>query len=134
MNYSNYHCHTTYCDGKNSVREMIDEAVRLGCPQLGFSGHSPVAVTDHNYPQLKEKCDKCFDEIAVLREEYRDRIRIFRGIEQDYLCPDPAVRYDYVIGSVHFIYADNGDCLAVDHSPEIQKKHVFELIDLLSEE
>ena len=122
MNYSNYHCHTTYCDGKNSVREMIDEAVRLGCPQLGFSGHSPTGFAKHNYSMRKKNCDEYFDEIGVLREEYRGRIKVFRGIEQEYYCQDPVDRYDYVIGSVHYLLSDEGDYLSVDHSAEIQKE------------
>ena len=40
MTYSNYHTHTTYCDGADSPEELVLEAIRLGCPEIGFSGHS----------------------------------------------------------------------------------------------
>ena len=30
MTFSNYHTHTTYCDGKDSPEELVREAVRLG--------------------------------------------------------------------------------------------------------
>ena len=36
---SNYHTHTCFCDGKNTPEEMVLEAIRLGCPEIGFSGH-----------------------------------------------------------------------------------------------
>lgn len=37
---SNYHTHSTFCDGKDTPEEMVLEAIRLGCPEIGFSGHS----------------------------------------------------------------------------------------------
>ena len=43
MPLSNYHTHTAYCDGKDTPRALVEEAVRLGCPALGFSGHSYTA-------------------------------------------------------------------------------------------
>ena len=36
---SNAHCHTTFCDGKNTVEEMAQEAIRLGFISLGYSMH-----------------------------------------------------------------------------------------------
>lgn len=33
---SNYHTHTRFCDGKNTPEEIVREAIRLGCPELGF--------------------------------------------------------------------------------------------------
>ena len=40
MRYSNFHTHTTYSDGKNSVRENIEAAIEKGMSALGFSDHS----------------------------------------------------------------------------------------------
>ena len=37
---SNYHTHSTFCDGADSPEELVIEAIRLGCPEIGFSGHS----------------------------------------------------------------------------------------------
>ena len=37
---SNFHTHTTFCDGENTPEELAVEALRLGCPAIGFSGHS----------------------------------------------------------------------------------------------
>ena len=36
----NLHTHTTYCDGKNTVSEMIRSALHKDFDVLGFSGHS----------------------------------------------------------------------------------------------
>ena len=38
--YSNYHTHTHFCDGADSPEAIVREALRLGCPEIGFSGHS----------------------------------------------------------------------------------------------
>ncbi len=38
--HSNYHTHTTFCDGENSPEEMVLAAIDAGLPELGFSGHS----------------------------------------------------------------------------------------------
>ena len=37
---ANYHTHTVFCDGRNTPEELVQEAIRLGCPEIGFSGHS----------------------------------------------------------------------------------------------
>ena len=29
---SNFHTHSTFCDGKDTLWELVEEAVRLGCP------------------------------------------------------------------------------------------------------
>ena len=39
----NLHTHSTFCDGKNTPREMIEAAIALGFNSLGFSGHAPPA-------------------------------------------------------------------------------------------
>ena len=40
---NNYHTHTTFCDGKDSPESLVQEAIRLGCAEIGFSGHSHLA-------------------------------------------------------------------------------------------
>ena len=36
MRYSNFHTHTTFCDGKNTAEEMVRAAITAGCPALGL--------------------------------------------------------------------------------------------------
>ena len=40
MTPSNLHTHTRYCDGRDTPEELILEAIKLGCPAIGFTGHS----------------------------------------------------------------------------------------------
>ena len=119
---SNYHTHSTFCDGKDTPEEMVLEAIRLGCPEIGFSGHSYTDF-DETYCMSIEgtkQYKKCIRELA---EKYRDRIRILLGVEQDYFSNAPTNGYDYVIGSVHYIKKD-GAYLTVDESAETQKRDV----------
>ena len=37
---TNYHTHTIWCDGKNTVEEMILSAMEKGFDAIGFSSHS----------------------------------------------------------------------------------------------
>ena len=42
MILSNFHTHTSFCDGKNTPEELVLYAIEQGCAELGFSGHSYV--------------------------------------------------------------------------------------------
>ena len=37
---SSVHCHSTLCDGKNTLQEMASAACAQGLTTLGFTGHS----------------------------------------------------------------------------------------------
>ena len=118
---SNYHTHTTYCDGKNTPEEMVLEAIRLGCPELGFSGHS---YMEADTASMSLKNTRAYiAEIRALQKKYAGEIKILLGIEQDYYSPQSTDGYDYVLGSVHFVKKD-GVYLSIDHSKEIQMNNV----------
>ena len=105
---SNFHTHSNYCDGKATLREMVDFAVAHGFTALGFSGHCPLpfentySITDH---------EGYCKEVRVLKEEYKDRINIHLGLEIDYVPGmledfSPLIEQgglEYTIGSIHLI-------------------------------
>ena len=105
---TNYHTHNELCDGKGSIEEYIEEALKKGFTALGFSSHAPLPVenewtlTDENLPLYLAKVDK-------LKAKWKDRIQIYKGLEIDYIpgsqTPgDPrwaALNLDYAVGSVH---------------------------------
>ncbi|MGN0301906.1 MAG: histidinol-phosphatase [Anaerotardibacter sp.] len=117
MAYSAFHNHTTYCDGKNTPEEMVLEAIKLGMPSLGFSGHS-YTFFDESYCMSKEATRAYLAELARLKERYADQITIFIGIEQDMYSTEPTAPYDFVIGAKHYLYKD-GIYLDVDDCPEV---------------
>ena len=100
-----FHVHTTYSDGVNSLREMVETAIERGYKYLGVADHSQTAVYAHgmNHDAVKKQCA----EIDRLNREYKD-FTIFKGIEADILPSgdldydfETLAKFDFVIGSVH---------------------------------
>ncbi|MBQ8392857.1 MAG: histidinol-phosphatase HisJ family protein [Clostridia bacterium] len=114
MKLSTYHLHTTYCDGKNTAEEMVQKAIELGCPEIGFSGHAYMDF-DGSWCMTVENTERYKKEITELKKKYKDKIKIYMGIEQDYFSCLDTSDYDYVLGSVHYVYK-NGEYLPVDLS------------------
>lgn len=121
MSLSSYHTHSTYSDGKSTLEEMVLSAIERGCEEIGFSDHAPMEFSC-DWSMEKERVEAYKSEIAGLREKYKGKIKIFLGIEQDYFSV-PAQGYDYVIGSVHFVYK-NGEYLPVDISADEVKAFI----------
>lgn len=113
-----YHAHTCFCDGKNTPEEMVLEAIRLGCREIGFSGHSHTPF-DGSYCMTKENTRRYIDAVRAVQRKYGDRIRILLGIEQEYFSEESTQGYDYIIGSVHYVEKD-GHYLSVDESKASQ--------------
>lgn len=109
---SNVHTHSVWCDGLNTAREMAYAAVALGFTDLGFSSHSPSPFDPTCSGVLDQPGYRA--EIAALRREYRGKLGILCGIEQDYYTPVNRADYDYIIGSVHYIALPRGVLFAAD--------------------
>lgn len=118
MTPSNYHTHTCFCDGKNTPEELVLEAIRLGCPEIGLSGHIHT-VFDSSFCMSKESTRAYVDAVRAARKTYGDQIKIWLGVEQDYYAQESTQGYDYVIGAVHYVKKD-GCYLPVDESKECQ--------------
>lgn len=103
----NLHTHSTYCDGKNTPREMIEKAIELGFDTIGFSGHSNT-VFDIDWHMTKENTELYKKEIAHLKEEYKDRISVLCGVEYEMFSGTPMDGFDYIIGSSHFVKTEDG--------------------------
>lgn len=115
MILSDYHVHTTYCDGKNTPREMVLAAIEKGIRKLGFSAHS---YTDFDKSYCLTEIEKYKAEINSLKAEFKDKIEIFCGVEQDYYSAYPVEEFDYAIGSVHYFKLGE-EYIPVDETAEI---------------
>lgn len=124
MRPSNYHTHTVFCDGRDTPEALVREAIRLGCPELGFSGHS-YTFFDESYCMSPAGTEAYKADVRALRQKYAGEIRILLGVEQDFYSEAPTDDYDYVIGSVHYVKKD-GCYLPVDESRELQQQTVAE--------
>ena len=114
----NYHTHTCFCDGKHTPEEIVQEAIRLGCKEIGFSGHSYTPF-DGSYCMTKENTLAYIATVRDLQTKYADQIKIYLGIEQDYHSPESTDGYDYILGSVHYVEKD-GAYLSIDESKQTQ--------------
>ena len=102
MQSMSLHVHSTYSDGDNAPEEMILAAIDAGLETVGFSDHS-YTFFDESYCIQKEQLEAYRTEIRTLAKKYRDQIRVLCGVEQDYYSEESTDRYDYVIGSVHYL-------------------------------
>ena len=124
MIFQNLHTHTIFSDGKNTPVEMIESAIEKGFDVLGFSDHSPMPFPcSWNVPlaQIPEYRET----IRSLAAVYRDKIEIALGLEVDRFTLPLTDRYDYTIGSTHYLYKD-GVYLEIDHSRERQETAIRE--------
>lgn len=118
----NLHTHTCYCDGKDKPVEIAETALTQGFKAIGFSGHeySPV---DEEFCMSREDTEAYRREILELKEAYKGRLKIYLGIERDYMGPGSDYPYDYVIGSVHNLKVGD-DYLSIDNTAEIMEANV----------
>ena len=108
MAKTNFHTHTTFCDGADAPEVMVLSAIERGFSVLGFSSHSDMVEDIVSYKA----------EIRRLAAKYKGRIRIFCGVEAEYDTGFARGDFDYVIGSTHYVTAPDGVRFAFDAAPE----------------
>lgn len=117
----NFHAHTQWCDGHDTLRDIALAASALGYKHFGFTPHSPVPIESPcNMAAADVAAYKA--EIGRVRKELEGIMEIYAGVEIDYLGKDwgPAAdmfsagNFDYSIGSVHFIPDMDGTLVDID--------------------
>lgn len=100
------HNHSTWSDGKQSVRAMADYACELGLTYFGIADHSQTASYANGLDA--ERVRQQHAEIDQLNADYGPYFRIFKGIESDILGDgsldydnETLASFDYVVASVH---------------------------------
>lgn len=101
------HNHSTYSDGKHSLRQMAEHCKSLGYDYLGISDHSRTAFYAGGLEI--ERINKQHEEIDQLNIELAP-FKIFKGIESDILSdgsldyPEEVLAsFDFIVSSVHSI-------------------------------
>lgn len=103
---SELHTHSTWSDGKVSIREMVAAAIKRG--------YSMIAITDHSHSLgivqgiPPERLPEQKEEILKIQAEFENKIRILQGIEVE-IKADGTLDYpdnilaelDLVIASLH---------------------------------
>ena len=96
----NLHTHTTFCDGVNTVEQMIKSAIDKNFKSIGFSSHS-FTTYSAQYTMPIEKTNEYKSEVRRLKEKYKGIIDVFLGLELDAYSDVDQSGYDYIIGSLH---------------------------------
>lgn len=137
MNFTNYHGHCYYCDGRESPEAYVEEAIRQQMPAYGFSSHAPLPY-GISWPMQPQKLSDYAQEIAQLKQKYAGQIELYTGLEVDYI-PDVAgpghqrlqeIELDFTVGSVHFVDAfPDGHPWEIDGSHQVFLKGLQEIFD-----
>lgn len=100
------HVHSTWSDGKNTIREMAEACIALGLTYLGMTDHSKFAAYASGLSE--DALRRQGEEIDRLNEEFAGRLRILKGSECDILkdgsldyADDVLAQLDFVVASIH---------------------------------
>lgn len=105
-----FHSHNFFCDGKNSIDEMIQSAVNMNVTHFGVSSHAPLKFINKwsmNYDDLQNYSH----EIDLAKHTLANKIQIYKSLEIDYI-PNSSYSFkyfndllnlDYTIGSIHLV-------------------------------
>ena len=121
---SNLHTHSVFCDGENTIEEMIQAAIRAGFVSLGFSGHYHTGY-DFDDVQLRDP-EAYFVELERMKQKYAPDFAVFKGLElESHILggkrPIIDPRCDFSIGSLHYL-STGGEFYTVDYLPEEWQK------------
>ncbi|MFW5712076.1 MAG: histidinol-phosphatase [bacterium] len=129
---TNYHSHSSFCDGEGRLEEYVQYALSQHMQALGFSGHAPLPFPNA-WTMDEEDLPLYLGETRRLKELHKDRIELYTGLEIDYLDEQrnpaqpiyDALGLDYRIGSVHMLRdPDNGEYYGVD-GPVEELEHLI---------
>jgi histidinol-phosphatase (PHP family) len=132
---ANYHTHCKFCDGQGEPEDYVIEAINLGMKEIGFSSHGPLpSGITNTYCIKSELFSEYVKTIRDLKIKYIDKIKIFLGLEVDFV---PGIEnfqapflseLDYTIGSVHYVERDSsGNYWPVDADDELFCRDVNEI-------
>ena len=103
--WTNYHTHTSFCDGKKTIAEVVQSAISQGLLAVGLSSHAPLPF-ERKWCMKRESFPSYLEEIRLARAN--DNIQVYAGLEADFIPEkispaDFRGQLDYVIGSIHFV-------------------------------
>lgn len=110
MFWTNFHSHTTFCDGAEPPESYLHQAAEVGLVSYGFSSHAPVPASV-SWAMAPERLPHYLAEVRRLQNTWQNRLEIYAGLEIDFVPGlswwdqiGPLYReLDYTIGSVHLV-------------------------------
>lgn len=118
--WTNYHCHSNYCDGKGNIEEYVLSAIDKKFKSIGFTSHSPLPF-ENKWSMNAEKLEQYINELNFLKEKYKSQIEIYSSLEIDFINGVSDVNkypdLDYSLCSVHFLgKLSNGNYCEIEGS------------------
>lgn len=108
-----YHMHTPLCGHANGEpAEYVEQGIRVGLSEIGFSEHNPMPKwADDNWRMRRNAMERYLEMIDEVQVRYDGRISVKLGLECDFRPGTEEFvrdtinqhRFDYIIGSVHYI-------------------------------
>ncbi len=130
----NCHTHSNFCDGIDTIEDMIKAAINCDMKAIGISSHGPLPF-ETEWNMKKERLEEYLNTVNELKKEYSKDIDVLVGLEIDYL-PEYGLDYvgdellnklDYYIGSVHYLGEfEDGYKWCVDETAEVIKRGIKE--------
>ncbi|MGV8907245.1 MAG: histidinol-phosphatase [Acetobacterium sp.] len=124
---SNYHIHSNYCDGKNTLEEMVLAGINAGLTSIGLSSHMPLPF-ENDWTMKETNLENYFNDLTYLKNKYASVIELYGGLEIDYFIDRGDIsacskenrhRLDYTIMSIHTIGSTLSDSVFyVDESQD----------------
>lgn len=108
------HTHSRFCDGKQSLEEMLDAAYEAGVRYYGASSHSWNPTGWDEGEMLPEDPVEYRRAVLEQREKWNGKMEVLLGIELDGTAGELPGEFDYWIGSVHYVRGGNGRHYPVD--------------------
>ena len=119
-----YHIHTNFSDGQNTIEEMVKGAWEKGLTEFGISDHFTVVprypaggkIDDfkpngfcEGYSMKKNRLGEYVNSINLAKDKFKDKIILKAGIELEYFLENwgelcdlmGEYSFDYIIGCVH---------------------------------
>ncbi|HZY80030.1 MAG TPA: histidinol-phosphatase [Cyclobacteriaceae bacterium] len=124
--WTNYHCHTNFCDGKKSVAEVVQAAKEQGLLAIGLSSHAPLPF-ETKWAMKATAFEKYREEIAAAKEQIPG-LQVYTGLEVDFIPGKISPftfkdKLDYTVGSVHFVdQFPDGNGWEIDNTFEVFMK------------
>lgn len=116
-----YHVHSVFSDGRDTLEDIAAVAYKTGMKEIGFSDHSPM-IFDTDWNVRKDRMKAYRETVELIKNHYEGRLKILCGIERDLYADRDYGELDYVIGSVHFVKKDGVFCPVDSSFEELQRE------------
>jgi len=107
---ANYHSHSTFCDGTDTIAVMVEKAIEKKFDQLGFSAHAPLLGRTYSFLIQEDKIHHYVKEIDKNQRKHPE-IVLLKGLECDFVPKENKpfqyfktfYNLDFIIGGVHLV-------------------------------